>query len=383
MNAQAGAHGMGHDLVVPRWPALQLDDVETILQAYPQAGRPLDLRWHSPRPFSSAALVRTDRTELFVKRHHHRLRQAGDLAEEHAFVKHLARHALPVPQWLQDQSGHTARQVGDWACEVQYIAEGEDWYRDRHSWTAYRSTREAEAAGEALAQLHVAAADFVRPPRRSRLLVNNFRLFGASGTLTALQAELDVRPALADYLAPREWRQDLQQHLLDPYQRQLLAQLPSYPALWTHGDWHGSNLLWRTTPQGPKVQSILDFGLSDRSFALFDLATAIERALIPWLDLDEGGTTVAELDQLDALLHGYTRVQPVTAAQLRQLACLLPLAHADFALSEVEYFAGIAEDPASADIAYHRYLLGHADWFGSAEGQRLTAHLQTMARRAA
>lgn len=124
---------------------------------------------------------------------------------------------------------------------------------------------------------------------------------------------------------------------------------------------------------------MFDFGLSDRTFALFDLATAIERNLIPWLDLDGGGRAVAELDQLDALLFGYASVLPLDAAQLRLLAALLPLVHADFALSEVEYFAGVTGSDEHAGVAYDRYLLGHADWFGSGEGQRLLRHLQRRA----
>ncbi|MEE7560604.1 phosphotransferase, partial [Xanthomonas sp. Kuri4-2] len=149
------------------------------------------------------------------------------------------------------------------------------------------------------------------------------------------------------------------------------------PALWTHGDWHASNLLWQHRGPASQVGAVFDFGLADRTFALYDLATAIERNLVPWLDLDRGARAVAELDQMDALLYGYASELPLDAAQLRLLGALLPLVHADFALSEVDYFAGITGSPSNAAIAYERYLLGHADWFGGDEGQRL---LQRLAR---
>lgn len=152
------------------------------------------------------------------------------------------------------------------------------------------------------------------------------------------------------------------------------------PPLWTHGDWHASNLLWRTHDDGDtEVGAVFDFGLCDRNFAMFDLATAIERNLIPWLNLDAGQRAQPQLEQLDALLDGYSRHCTLGAVQLRQLVALLPIVHADFALSEIDYFAGITRSADNADIAYHRYLLGHADWFASADGQRLLDHLHARA----
>ena len=81
------------------------------------------------------------------------------------------------------------------------------------------------------------------------------------------------------------------------------------------------------------------------------------------------------------MLDGYAQHCVLDAAQLRLLAALLPIVHADFALSEIGYFAGITRSADNADIAYHRYLLGHADWFASPEGRRLREHLHARARR--
>ena len=127
--------------------------------------------------------------------------------------------------------------------------------------------------------------------------------------------------------------------------------------------------------------SVLDFGLSDRSFALFDLATAIERNLVPWLELDQGRAAVADLDALDALLQGYTSVRPLGRDDLLALAALLPMVHADFALSEVIYFHGILGSAESAALAYDNYLIGHTRWFLDAEGQRLLKHIRLLAAK--
>ena len=152
--------------------------------------------------------------------------------------------------------------------------------------------------------------------------------------------------------------------------------------MWTHNDWHASNLLWDTTQPDSQVSSVLDFGLADQTFALFDLATAVERNSIPWLDLDIGGSAAASLESVDAILQGYHSVRPLSAQDFLTLAALLPLVHTDFALSEVAYYQGIVGSEANATVAYEAYLIGHTRWFNGAEGQRLLAHLHELAARA-
>ncbi|MDL5365117.1 phosphotransferase [Xanthomonas sp. NCPPB 2654] len=375
-------HGMGLAPAAADWPPLRSDEVDALLRrmALPDAVRAL--RWHSPRPFSAAAEVDSAVGTLFVKRHHRRLRDAQTLGEEHRFIEHLRARDVPVPALLRTADGASAVEIGDWTYEVQRAAAGEDLYRDTASWQPFAGSAHAQAAGRALARLHRAAADYVAAPRSTALLVANLRLFGSADPLQALQQDLRGRPALAAWLQRRDWRGDLRRHLL-PWHAQAWPSLRSPPPpLWTHGDWHASNLLWRDHGTASEVSAVFDFGLADRSFALFDLATAIERNLVPWLELDAGGRAAADLDQLDALLRGYAQVLPLDAAQLRLLAALLPIAHADFALSEIDYFAGITGSDANADIAYHRYLLGHADWFGGEEGQRLLRQLQRHAEAA-
>jgi Ser/Thr protein kinase RdoA (MazF antagonist) len=115
---------------------------------------------------------------------------------------------------------------------------------------------------------------------------------------------------------------------------------------------------------------VLDFGLSAATFALFDLATAIERNAIAWLALDTGNQAV-HTDIALALIDGYRQQRPLAAAAIHLLADLLPLVHMDFALSEVEYFHAITGSRANADIAYDTFLCGHADWFTRAPGQQL------------
>jgi Ser/Thr protein kinase RdoA (MazF antagonist) len=373
------AHGMGVQPVEADWPALTQVDVEAVLSHFPRLGTVGPLHWHSPRPFSAAAQVRTDQGELFVKRHHRSVRQPAWLLEEHRFVQHLEQRGAPVVTPLLDRNGDSVVALGEWTYEVLPCAQGHDLYRDALSWTPFLSLPHAHAAGVALARLHLAAEGFTAGARRTPVLIANLRFFSNHAPLSSIETALAQQPALAHYLADKHWQQALSELYL-PHHRALLPLLQHQPALWTHNDWHASNLLWDESADATQVRSVLDFGLSDRTFAVFDLATAVERNCIPWLELDAGGRAAADLDAVDALLAGYHSQRPLTQADLLTLKALLPLAHVDFALAEIDYFQGIVGSRSNADIAYHNFLIGHGQWFGDSEGTRLLDHLHRIAR---
>jgi Ser/Thr protein kinase RdoA (MazF antagonist) len=131
--------------------------------------------------------------------------------------------------------------------------------------------------------------------------------------------------------------------------------------LWAHNDWHVSNLLWRDG----QVSTALDFGLASPTSALFDLATAIERNAVAWLELERGMERCASISRWRCST-GYRQVLPLSAARVHLLADLLPMVHFDFALSEVEYFEGVTGSTANADVAWQPFMLGHPAWFHSA-----------------
>lgn len=363
MNPQRTAHGLGMEPVAADWPALHESDIEQLLRNYPQLGALHSLHWHSPRPFSAAGLITTGTGTLFVKRHHQHVRQAAWLEEEHRLIAHLHRQGAPVAAVVSNQHGATATAQGEWTYEVHHIAEGLDLYRDALSWSPFQQHQHAVAAGQALARLHQAAEHYAAPPRQTPVLLANAR---------SIQHAAPLENINSAYLADKDWHAPLSQLLL-PWHRELHPLLAEQPPLWTHNDWHASNLLWSADGS---VSSVLDFGLADRTFALFDLATAIERNAVPWLDLDTGGVARVDLDSVDALLAGYHQVRPLRAKDLHTLSALLPLVHVDFALSEVAYFHDIVGSTASADVAYYAYLLGHLRWFAGAEGQRLLSHIR-------
>lgn len=362
------SHGLAGDEQAPDWPPLTHDEVASLLDGYALPKRSLAIVWHSPRPLSAAARVGTADGEVFVKRHHISVRNEQTLTEEHRFAMHLRARGIPVPLVLCDATDRSAVPRGEWVYEVHQTATGQDVYRDTFSWAPAGGAAHAHAAGAMLARLHLAANGYEAPQRRTHLLVARAEILSASDPVAALAGQMAERPALAAYLSERDWRDEVGM-VLAPWASRAAIGVAGQPPLWTHGDWHVSNLCWNDASDTGRITDVLDFGLSARTFALFDLATAIERNAIAWLDIERGG--IARIDLALGLLDGYRSVRPLDRADLQALADVLPLVHVDFALSEVEYFEGITRRRDHADVAYRTFLLGHARWFAGAEGQSL------------
>ncbi|MDE2247632.1 MAG: phosphotransferase [Xanthomonadaceae bacterium] len=359
------------------WPAITASEAGHLLRGYPSLGSAARPLWHSPRPLSAAALVGTTAATVFIKRHHRSVRTAATLGEEHRFIAHLRQRGVPIPAVLADADGRTAVALDEWVYEVHQRATGIDIYRDTISWQPLLNRRHAHRAGGMLATLHQAAEGYVAPQRDSHILVARSELIAAADPIAELQAQLPRRPGLADYLRNRDWRAELGD-VLAPWHAALQPGLARQPRLWTHGDWHVSNLCWSGAGDDAHVGAVLDFGLAAANTALFDLATAIERNAIAWLALDTGAAAVHP-DIACALIDGYREVRPLDRDELRLLADLLPLVHVDFALSEVEYFHAVTHSTANADVAYQTFLRGHAGWFRGATGQSLLRTIRELA----
>lgn len=365
--------GLNNDEVAADWPPISTADLAWLRQRFPQLDADSQPHWHSPRPLSAAAIVNGTRGPVFIKRHHHSVRSAACLEEEHHFIVHLAAAGVPVVQVLAAADGRTAVEHGEWTFELHAVGVGEDLYRDAVSWSLLTDVAQAREAGRMLARLHCAAASYHAPQRSTHLLVARDDLIRADDPIAAIKAELPTRPGLARYLARIPWETQLRREVL-PWHAGLAQRLRDEPRLWAHNDWHVSNLLWRDG----QVSTVLDFGLASPTSALFDLATAIERNAVAWLELERGLEAV-RIDIALALLDGYREVQPLSAARVQLLADLLPMVHFDFALSEVEYFEGITGSTANADVAWQPFMLGHPAWFHSAPGQALLQALHAAA----
>lgn len=359
-------HGLDGSLVAPDWPPLTLSELRTILHQFPSAGEPTTILTTSPRPFSAASVLETTRGRIFVKRHARAVRDAAGLVEEHRFMQHLRPNGISVPRIHETAAGITALESGDCTYEVHDLPSGIDLYQDAISWTPFRSAAHARSAGEFLARMHVAAEFFPAPSRKIQPLVASFTIFAASDPASALARYVAARSALIN---DQQTRSDAEQALvlLAPFHAELQPLLSSIPALWTHNDLHASNLFWSDNSANAYANSVIDFGLADRTNAVHDLAHAIERNIIEWLvlmnDPTAGDQISVHLDHLWALLDGYEQVRPLSPAESASLAPMLALCHAEFALTEADYFLGVLHSPEKARAATHDYLLAHAEWF--------------------
>ncbi len=376
MSATVKAHGMDGTLVEPDWPPLTRDEVRAVLGEFPAFDGPAEILTASPRPFSAAGIVATPGERVFVKRHSRAVRDREGLAEEHRFVAHLREHGARAPRVFASRSGETAIETGEWTYELHEIPAGIDLYEDAISWTPFRCAPHAHAAGEALARLHRAAAGFDAPRRKPRPLVAGFTIFAAENPGAELDRYLSARPSLANHKGVRRCAEQALD-LLAPFHAELAPLLPALAPLWTHNDLHSSNLFWSDASDAAQATAVIDFGLADRTNAVHDIAHAIERNIVEWLvlvnDPAHPGDVPIHFDHLDALLEGYESVRPLTDQEAAALAPMAALCHAEFALSEADYFLGVLRSEEKAAMAYDGWLVGHARWFLGAGGQLIRA----------
>ncbi len=395
MSATVKAHGMDGKLVEADWPSLTLGELRILLARFPALGEPLQIVTVSPRPLSAAGVVSTRAGNVFVKRHHRTVRDREGLLEEHAFMAHLLQAGASVPRVIAASEGETAIEIGEWTFEVHEIPAGIDLYEEAISWTPFRTVAHAWSAGQALARLHLAAVGFNAPRRKPQPLVASFTIFAEQDAREALERYLAERPILASNNAVRRcWEQALQ--MLEPFHAQLRLLLPALDSLWTHNDLHCSNLLWSDVSESARATAIFDFGLADRTNAVHDIANAIERNIVEWLQLvadpAHPDNVAVHLDHLRSLLAGYESVRLLSDEEAEALAPMTALCHAEFALSEAEYFLGVLHSEEKGPMAYDGWLVGHARWFHCAAGKRLleaieqwaagrTAHVQKAGAR--
>jgi Ser/Thr protein kinase RdoA (MazF antagonist) len=370
MSAAAITHGLDGKLVEPDWPQLTLAEVRSLLADFPSCGDPVKILSVSPRPFSAASVVSAGDRRAFIKRHHRTVRDREGLLEEHRFMSHLRTHGAPVPLVFENALGETAIERGEWTYEVHETPAGVDLYEDALSWTPFFSTQHARSAGEALARLHIAAQEFNAPRRKSQPLVASFTIFAAEDPNPAMERYLAARTALASDEATRQ-NCDEALELLAPFYAELSPFLPALESLWTHNDLHASNLFWSDASDAARAVAVIDFGLADRTNAVHDLAQAIERNIVEWLELRDGTETPLHLDHLEALLYGYESVRPLSDEEAAALAPMTAICHAEFALTEADYFLGTLHSREKARVASRDYLVGHARWFYGADGRKL------------
>jgi len=206
-------------------------------------------------------------------------------------------------------------------------------------------------------------------------LMNSSALVAASNPQVALRHLMNLRPELVRTPVARALPEDFERYHLDVVNN-VSPFLAVLEPQWGHGDWHPSNLAWSSGDADASVVGLFDLGLANRTFAMHDLALAIERSTIDWLDLAGHGEIGVDFDALDSLLDGYVEVTPLRAYEEQALIGLLPVVHIEYALSEVEYYSGVVDNQENAELVYDGYFVGHTKWFREGAGGALLDHLR-------
>ena len=384
MSTKTITHGLDGKLVKPDWAPLTVPEVRDLLRQFSMYDGPIEILSTSPRPFSAASVVQTRQGPLFIKRHHHTVRNAEGLREEHRFLGHLLARGAPVPRVLSSASGETAIENGEWTFEVHDVPDGVDLYRDAVSWTPFQNARHARSAGAILARMHRASEGFSAPLRKARPLVASFTIFASQDAQSKMNRYVNARLVLADNSMVRNCCSEALE-LLSPFHAELQPLLSALEPLWTHNDLHASNLLWNDTGDNAKATAIIDFGLADRTNAIHDLAHAIERNIVEWLVLAQDPShperVPIHFDHFEALIAGYESVRPLSDVEAAALAPMMALCHPEFALSETDYFLGVLHSEERAKMACDGWLAGHARWFRDAAGNKLLDAIRHWADR--
>ena len=374
-------HGMGSDWENKDWLHITVPELHRLQSYYPCLQGSVKILWCSPRPFSSAVLIEvvqalasTGQTNLhpyFIKRSHRSFRRAQDILQEHAVLQHLASKNIPVATLITSNCGQTALEVGDWTYEVYEKAAGFDLYIDQQSWTPFFYTEHAAKVGSLLAKLHIAVQDFPELHGRStRYLASNQQLLESENIVTAIQQRIDNSPELSRYFADKNLDAVFLERIFQTH-RKIKHVLQQATKIWTHNDLHASNLFWSTQSADANITAVIDFGLSDRNSALYDLAITIERNFIDWLALEHTSQINVDEAGLSAFLQAYcAEIHPQQDFSI--LPELLKIVHLDFAFSELEYFVGITQNLKHADAAYYDWIVGHVNWFFTEQGQQFT-----------
>ena len=345
------------------WDDFSESELSDLLSRFPDAGSFVRVVRPGGRPLNVSALVETERGTFFVKRRLASTRTPSMLTEEHRFVDHVRRAGIPTPEFIRTREGHTFCTQSEWLVEVQTSADGDDLYVGRHTWQPFLSETHALSLGETFRRIRDAAASFPSVPvGEVGSPSGRFVLAKADDLADAVAKKIDSEPASrAFFESRRAWLKELD--VFEPFLEVVRTWLRETPESWVHGDPQANNCLYRND----KVASVIDFHLSAPAPPLLDLAVAVDRNTLLWLDILAGNDDAADWRGLEALLKGYG---PLTAEETKVLPALVAVCQLDFAIELMQYYLRVERSPSKATWCWEAYLVGHTRWHLSDAGRR-------------
>jgi homoserine kinase type II len=215
-----------------------------------------------------------------------------------SLLDHLAAKGCPVPRTIHDRSGALYRKIGNKAVALIEFLPGVS--------VSVPTMAQARAVGAALAQMHLAAAEFAGTRANGMDLAEWQRLAAECGT----EGLRSIDPALAEVVA-RElpllaaaWPQDLPRGVI-------------------HADLFTDNVLML----GSKVTGLIDFYFACTDLIAYDVAVSHAA----WCFDNDGRNFSSDLST--ALLAGYESVRPLSDVERAALPVLARGAALRFTMS--------------------------------------------------
>ncbi|MFM5894190.1 MAG: homoserine kinase [Novosphingobium sp.] len=215
-----------------------------------------------------------------------------------SLLDHLAAKGCPVPRTIHDRSGALYRKVGDKAVALIEFLPGVS--------VSVPTMAQARAVGVALAQMHLAAADFAGTRANGMDLAEWQRLAAECGD----EGLRSIDPALAEVVA-RElpllaaaWPQDLPRGVI-------------------HADLFTDNVLML----GSRVTGLIDFYFACTDLIAYDVAVTHAA----WCFDNDGRNFASDLST--ALLAGYESLRPLSDVERAALPVLARGAALRFTMS--------------------------------------------------
>jgi homoserine kinase type II len=250
---------------------------------------------------------------------------AGDLPFFLDLMEHLAARGLTCPQPVRSRGGEALGRLANRPAVIVTFLDG--------VWIRRPNAAHCGAVGEALAQLHLAGADFAMT-RRNGLSVEGWRpLFETAGP-RADKVQVGLCEAIAVELArlERDWPRDLPQGVI-------------------HADLFPDNVFFL----GDRLSGLIDFYFACTDALAYDVAVCLNA----WcFETDHS----YNMTKGRALLHGYMRKRALSAPEIAALPTLCRGAALRFLLTRLvdwlEVPAGALVKPKDP-LEYYRKLRFH------------------------
>jgi homoserine kinase type II len=250
---------------------------------------------------------------------------AGDLPFFLNLMEHLAARGLTCPQPVRSRGGGTLGRLANRPAAIVTFLDG--------VWIRRPNAAHCGAVGEALAQLHLAGADFAMT-RRNGLSVEGWRPLFESAASRADLVQGGLREAIATELARLEvsWPRHLPQGVI-------------------HADLFPDNVFFL----GDRLSGLIDFYFACTDALAYDVAVCLNA----WCFEPDHSYNMTKGR---ALLHGYMRKRALSAPEIAALPVLCRGAALRFLLTRLvdwlEVPAGALVKPKDP-IEYYRKLRFH------------------------